>query len=162
MKKIIATATYSLFGLLVLILVFSIGGLYESTSGWNSYEHIFGYESFFSRTGTLEGLILFLTVATVTFWLGNSLIQKINRIKQPVIIDHLRQSIIFYCLFIGQVPMWLPVIQEPTLQCQHDCQGIALFSVLLLTPLFGIIINALYLFRLRRINLIKRMWSRFS
>ncbi|MBI5254473.1 hypothetical protein HY932_01690 [Candidatus Falkowbacteria bacterium] len=146
MKKIIAPIAYLLFVVPVFILTLNV---------WSLYESIFGLRSFFGRQGDLEGSIIFLVVAIGTFYLGNFLIQKIDRVKQPNMVDHLWQSALFYVLFIYQAIQQLSWLKQyPISECQSDCHGYAMGALLVLIPLFGIIINALYLFQRRKENVI--------
>ena len=146
MKKIIAPIAYLLFVIPVFILTLIV---------WSLYEEIFGLRSFFGRQGDLEGGIIFLLVTVGTFYLGNFLIQKIDHIKQPSFNDHFRQSALFYVLFIWQAIQQLSWLRQyPISECQSDCHGYAIGALFVLIPLFGIIINALYLFQRRKANVI--------
>lgn len=144
MKKIISPIVYVLFVIPVFIL---------TINAWSLYESIFGLRQFFGRQGDLEGVILFLVVAVSTFYLGNFVIQKIDRTEQPTLQDHLRQSALFYVLFIWraiQQVSWLR--QYPISECQSDCHGYAIGALFVLIPLFGIITNAVYLFRQHKVR----------
>ena len=146
MRKIIAPIIYLLFIVPVFILTLNV---------WNIYEQVFGLRSFFGRQGDLEGVIIFLVVAIGTFYLGNFLIKKIDHVKQPSINDHFRQSALFYVLFIWQTIQqlfWLR--QHPISECKSDCHIYALLALFVLIPLLGIIINGLYLYRRRKINVV--------
>ena len=146
MKKIIAPIAYLLFVIPVFILTLNI---------WSLYEGIFGLRSFFGRQGDLEGAIIFLFVAVGTFYLGNFVIQKIDLLKQPTINDHIRQSALFYVLFIWQAIQQLSWLRQyPISKCQSDCNGYAIGALFVLIPLLGIIINAFYLIRRRKVNVI--------
>lgn len=146
MRKIITPIAYLLFIAPVFILTLNVWGLYES---------IFGLRSIFGRQGDLEGAIIFLLVAVGTFYLGNFVIQKIDRIKQPSINDHFRQSALFYVLFIWQAIQQLSWLKQyPISECQTDCHGYAVGALFVIIPLLGIIINALYLIRRRKVNVI--------
>lgn len=139
MKKIITPIIYSLFILPTFILTLSILSLYDS---------FFELRSIFGRQGDLEGAIIFLVVAVGIFYFGNIIIQRIERIKQPLINDHFRQSALLYVLFIWQTIQqlyWLS--QYPISECQSDCHAYAIGALFVLIPLLGIIINALYLIR---------------
>lgn len=146
MKKIIAPIAYLLFIIPVFIL---------TLNAWSLYEGNFGLSSFFGRQGYLEGTIIFLIVAVGTFYFGNFVIQKIDHIKQSSINDHFRQSALFYVLFIWQAIQQLSWLRQyPISECQSDCHGYAIGALFVLIPLLGIIINALYLFRRRKVNVI--------
>ncbi len=146
MRKIIAPIAYSLFIVPVFILTLNI---------WSLYEGIFGLRSFFGRQGDLEGAVIFLLVAVGTFYLGNFVVQKIDHAKQPSINDHFRQSALFYVLFIWQAIQQLSWLRQyPISECQSDCHGYALGALFVLIPLLGIIVNALYLIRRRKVNVI--------
>jgi len=146
MKKIIAPIAYLLFVVPAFILTLNV---------WNLYEGIFGLRSFFGRQGDLEGAVIFIIVTSATFYLGNFLIQKIDHTKQPTVVDHLGQSALFYVLFIYQAIQQLSWLKQyPISECQSDCHGYAIGALFVLIPLLGIIINAFYLFRRRKVNVI--------
>lgn len=146
MRKIIAPIAYLLFIVPVFILTLNI---------WSLYEGIFGLRSFFGRQGDLEGAVIFLLVAVGTFYLGNFVVQKIDHKKQPSINDHFRQSSLFYVLFIWQAIQQLSwLMQYPISECQSDCHGYAIGALFVLIPLLGIVTNALYLIRRRKVNVI--------
>lgn len=133
MKKLTAPAVYLSFAVPIFILtVFT----------WSLYDRILGLR------GILEASVIFLAITTATFYLGNLLVQKMERGAKPALTDHFRQSSLCYIAFIflgtKALSWWR---RYPLSQCETDCHGYALVALAVLIPLAGIVVNAWYVFR---------------
>ena len=146
MKKLIASILYALFALPAFIM---------SMLALSAYEMIFGFRSFFGNQGDLESILIGVVVTSLIVYLGNRIIQIIDRPTPPRIIDHLQQSVFYYIgLILISIPTLFLYIQKPISQCKEDCHVYIFGLYFALIPLIGIIGNSIFLHRRRKVNII--------
>ncbi len=100
---------------------------------------------FWGTTGVLIALVTFLIFATSGLFLGNYLTNKVFEKKESIIKKHIRQSSIFYALFIYQISQGFSEIQFFSINCRVDCDDFIPFALISLMPLLAIIANGAYI-----------------
>lgn len=94
-------------------------------------------------------VILILPLGIMLFWFTSAAIVKHEDLLHPDILDHLRQSAIYYLIFVyGLYGFIWPSSRGGILGEVDD-----VMTALALGSLFPIIINALFLYKLHRKNL---------
>ncbi len=141
MKKILTPILHFIFAIPVFSLILiSLG----------AFEQIIGFLFPWGRNGAVEGLLIFGLTTLGVFYLANFVVQKIEHLKKPNIIDHFRQSSIFYIIFFytgTKSLLWY--IKYPISTCKTDCHGYFIIFLSVFIPLSAIIINGYYLYKLK-------------
>lgn len=106
-------------------------------------ERVFGF--YFPGTGEIEVLLSVLCVGGIFFWTANIMIQKHEKLKSPNIIDHLRQSLLFYLLLASDVGKIISLTPGNRAGLRY---GYMLVFIFIST--WAILVNAVYLFKLHR------------
>lgn len=138
MKKIGAPIMYSLF----FIPAFCGGILIAA-----NVEDLFQYLGF----RDMGMVTIFSCVCIAMLYLGNIVLQKTEKISAPSFADHFRQSSLYYVGFVVAVVEYARLIRQyPYSECRVDCFGYGVSAAFILVPLFAIIINGLYLWRINK------------
>ena len=109
------------------------------------YESFFGLGSFgpiFRRRGFFELTVITVIASFILFGMANKLMELVEKLEKPKIMDHFRQSALFYILLITwlvQYLKWLPI------ECEADCQGMLALYMRCFVPILGIVMNIAYL-----------------
>ncbi len=102
----------------------------------------------------ISGILAIIIVGGISFWIGNMVMEKIEGLKKPTILDHLRQSSGYYCgLFLG-IKMWIDAPDG-----NHSSRLYAVVIIAFLICLWAICVNALYLRSNFRIQ-IRFVWKK--
>lgn len=140
MKKILSPIGYFFalipIGIIIAMALGSVGFVLEYFHFYLLYQEL------------ILGAILILPLGIVLFWLTNAAIVKHEDLLHPDMFDHLRQSIIYYLIFIyGLYGFIWPSSRGGKLGTLDD-----VMAALALGSLLPIIINALFLYKLHRKN----------
>ena len=109
---------------------------------------LFGSSLIFGNNAMFVFGVLFLVIPPVVFWTGNKIIYRLEKMPLPSSSDHLRQCAILYFIFLSAV-IYTIVWNNGGL----DEAYISSFAPL---SLLGILTNAFFLHRQRKINSISR------
>lgn len=141
-KKITSPIIYSLFTIPVLIITFG---------SWDLFGKI-GFHLFWNDGRAAIANLVFLISAFGVFYFGNAFINnKFEKIKEHRISDHLRQSSIFYFIFVYQIFKGFPGLEHiQFISCSVDCDDFITAATIALIPLVAIISNGLYILKKRR------------
>jgi hypothetical protein len=109
-------------------------------------EQLMGLHGLFF-VGDIDGVAALCLWGGVIFSLGSILLLRVEKIKKPKIIDHFRQTSIFYLLFtIGFLVIYPTIYKILTLPYYSPGQGAAIFFILVAVAFMGILTNAVTLF----------------
>lgn len=92
----------------------------------------------FWRVGDIDMLAALLCISGIVFWIANIAMYKLEGITQPKIIDHFRQCIFFYIIFVFFIYFLLTI--ELT-----GAMGDAFIFILGSTAVYAIVVNFVYL-----------------
>ncbi len=136
MKKILQPIMYLLTTIFSVVFII---GAWEVTTVPDG-------QIFWKTKGVLVALLIFLTSATAGLFIGNNLMNKIYDIEESAIKKHIRQSLIFYVLFIYQISQGFSELKFFSINCRVDCEDFIPLALITLMPLLAIIANAIYVF----------------
>ncbi len=111
------------------------------------YERTFGLGRFFWRLGAAEFLAINFLVSIFSFGLANHLMQKLEKIQRPSLLDHFRQSALIYLVLTLSA---IPLLKYPLSECQTDCHGLLFIYAPIPGALMAILVNLGFLYKMKR------------
>ena len=135
MKKFITPVIHALF--LIPLLTIAMGSI-------ELMSRSFGLLPDYIRVFELPYIFLTISIIVISgiplFWLANRLMQGLEKLRNPTIYDHFRQSIFFYFIIVYSLSTW---IFSGFSGSVDDLYFLTLSSF----SLISIVVNYLFLFR---------------
>jgi len=139
MKKIITPIIYSTFLFAITGISVGVEILSRATGIIGEYIGVIDLPSTILFTGSI------LIFGIPLFWLANHLLQLLEKIPNPTIYDHIRQSLLYYLMIIYTSTIWIAYGFSGN---EED----GYFLLWLGISLVAIVINWIFLFRRRKPN----------
>lgn len=132
-KKIISPILYVAFFVPVLISTIVVVASLESTVGLSS----------FILTGLPELFISLIVIGSLLFWLANKLMTGLEKLLKPSILDHLRQSSLYYLAALYALASLIRTGYYGGLGEAYMLTGLAI-------SVWAVIVNIIFLYKRRK------------
>ena len=139
MRKLITPIIYTVFLLPVTGIAVGMEALMRALGIIGEYQGVIDLPLFLLF---LNSIIIF---GFPLFWLANLLIQKLEKLHSPIVVDHFRQSLLYYLMVIYSLATWMARGFN-----NREEDGYLLLWIGI--SLIGIVVNYLFLFKRRKVT----------